>query len=86
MGVGWDGARRRGSINQLFAGTVSGEWHNNHHLYPGGARSGFFWWQLDTAWAHKARNGVSAWSRSPPWCPPDQFAQRGLLFTANFPC
>ncbi|MFO0738314.1 MAG: fatty acid desaturase [Labilithrix sp.] len=38
------------SINQLFAGTVSGEWHNNHHAYPGGARSGFLWWQLDTAW------------------------------------
>lgn len=38
------------SINQLFAGTVSGEWHNNHHLYPNGVRSGFLWWQLDTAW------------------------------------
>jgi sn-1 stearoyl-lipid 9-desaturase len=38
------------SINQLFAGTVSGEWHNNHHAFPGGARSGFLWWQLDTAW------------------------------------
>jgi stearoyl-CoA desaturase (delta-9 desaturase) len=38
------------SINQFFAGTVSGEWHNNHHAYPGGARSGFLWWQLDTAW------------------------------------
>lgn len=38
------------SINQFFAGTVSGEWHNNHHAYPGGARSGFLWWQLDSAW------------------------------------
>jgi sn-1 stearoyl-lipid 9-desaturase len=38
------------SINQLFAGTVSGEWHNNHHMFPNGARSGFLWWQLDTAW------------------------------------
>ena len=38
------------SINQFFAGTVSGEWHNNHHLFPQGARSGFLWWQLDTAW------------------------------------
>ena len=37
------------SINQLFAGTVSSEWHN-HHLFPTGARSGFLWWQLDTAW------------------------------------
>lgn len=38
------------SINQVFAGTVSGEWHNNHHAYPNSARSGFLWWQLDTAW------------------------------------
>jgi stearoyl-CoA desaturase (delta-9 desaturase) len=38
------------SINQLFAGTVSGEWHNNHHLFPAGVRSGFLWWQLDTAY------------------------------------
>lgn len=38
------------SINQFFAGTVSGEWHNNHHLFPTGVRSGFLWWQLDTAY------------------------------------
>jgi sn-1 stearoyl-lipid 9-desaturase len=38
------------SINQFFAGYVSGEWHNNHHLFPSGARSGFLWWQLDSAW------------------------------------
>ena len=38
------------SINQLFAGTVSGEWHNNHHMFPQGVRSGFLWWQQDTAW------------------------------------
>jgi len=48
--VGVDFNRKDLSINQLFAGTVSGEWHNNHHLYPTGARSGFLWWQLDTAW------------------------------------
>jgi sn-1 stearoyl-lipid 9-desaturase len=38
------------SINQLFSGTVAGEWHNNHHAFPGGVRSGFLWWQLDTAY------------------------------------
>ncbi|MBK7857904.1 MAG: fatty acid desaturase [Archangiaceae bacterium] len=48
--VGVDFNRKDLSINQLFAGTVSGEWHNNHHLFPTGARSGFLWWQLDTAW------------------------------------
>nr|MBA2321931.1 acyl-CoA desaturase [Deltaproteobacteria bacterium] len=31
-------------------GFVAGEWHNNHHLYPNGARSGFLWYQLDLAW------------------------------------
>ncbi len=48
--VGVDFNRRDLSINQFFAGTVSGEWHNNHHLYPAGVRSGFLWWQLDTAY------------------------------------
>ena len=38
------------SINQLFRGLVSGEWHSNHHLYPRSARAGFLRWQLDTAW------------------------------------
>ena len=22
-------------------------WHNNHHKYPGSARQGFFWWEID---------------------------------------
>ena len=22
-------------------------WHNNHHHFPGAARQGFFWWELD---------------------------------------
>lgn len=47
---GDDFNRKDLSINQLFAGTVSGEWHNNHHAFPGGVRSGFMWWQLDTAY------------------------------------
>ena len=38
------------SINQFFPGYVAGEWHNNHHLYPHSARSGFLWYQLDLAW------------------------------------
>jgi stearoyl-CoA desaturase (delta-9 desaturase) len=47
---GVDFNRRDLSINQFFAGTVSGEWHNNHHLFPGSARAGFLWWQIDTAY------------------------------------
>jgi stearoyl-CoA desaturase (delta-9 desaturase) len=38
------------SINQIWAGYVAGEWHNNHHLYPNGARAGFLPYQLDLAW------------------------------------
>lgn len=38
------------SINQVWPGYVAGEWHNNHHLYPASARSGFLPYQLDLAW------------------------------------
>ena len=40
------------SINQLWPGYVAGEWHNNHHLYPQSARSGFLPHQLDLAWVY----------------------------------
>lgn len=47
---GIDFNRRDLSINQLWPGYVAGEWHNNHHLYPNGARSGFLRYQLDLPW------------------------------------
>ncbi len=25
-------------------------WHNNHHAFPGTARQGFRWWQIDLSW------------------------------------
>jgi len=25
-------------------------WHNNHHFYPGSARQGFRWWEIDLTW------------------------------------
>ena len=25
-------------------------WHNNHHFFPGTARQGFRWWELDITW------------------------------------
>ena len=25
-------------------------WHNNHHHYPGSARQGFYWWEVDVTW------------------------------------
>lgn len=38
------------SVNQLWPGYVAGEWHNNHHLFPRSARSGFLSYQVDGAW------------------------------------
>ncbi|WP_442588053.1 fatty acid desaturase [Pedobacter sp. AW31-3R] len=38
------------SINQLWPGFVAGEWHNNHHLFPKSARTGFLPHQIDIAW------------------------------------
>ena len=32
----------------LLALLTFGEgWHNNHHYYPGSARQGFAWWEID---------------------------------------
>jgi stearoyl-CoA desaturase (Delta-9 desaturase) len=34
--------------NWFLALLTFGEgWHNNHHHFPGAARQGFFWWELD---------------------------------------
>ncbi|UAY53096.1 fatty acid desaturase [Ferruginibacter albus] len=49
---GIDFDRRNLSINQTRPGIFSGEWHNNHHLYPGSARAGFLKYQLDLAWVY----------------------------------
>jgi sn-1 stearoyl-lipid 9-desaturase len=38
------------SVNQVWPGYVAGEWHNNHHLFPRSARSGFLPYQFDGAW------------------------------------
>jgi fatty-acid desaturase len=46
------------SINQTWPGFVAGEWHNNHHLYPNSARSGFLPGQFDLAWEF-----ISLWSK-----------------------
>jgi sn-1 stearoyl-lipid 9-desaturase len=47
---GADFSRDDRSINQLWPGFVAGEWHSNHHLYPGSARCGFQRHQIDFAW------------------------------------
>ena len=34
--------------NPLLALLTFGEgWHNNHHHFPGSARQGFYWWEVD---------------------------------------
>jgi len=49
------------SINQLWPGYVAGEWHNNHHLFPSSARSGFLHYQLDLAWCYiRLLNAIGA--------------------------
>lgn len=40
------------SVNQIWPGIVAGEWHNNHHLFPKSARSGFKPMQIDLAWVY----------------------------------
>lgn len=47
---GSDFNRRDLSVNQIWPGFVAGEWHNNHHLFPNGARSGFLNYQFDLPW------------------------------------
>jgi stearoyl-CoA desaturase (delta-9 desaturase) len=31
--------------------TLGEGWHNNHHHYPGSARQGFYWWEIDISYA-----------------------------------
>ena len=47
---GVDYNHKDNSVNQLWPGIVAGEWHNNHHLFPKSARSGFKPHQIDFAW------------------------------------
>ncbi len=42
-----DDSRNNGWIALL---TLGEGWHNNHHHYPGAARQGFYWWELDVTW------------------------------------
>ncbi|RYF86878.1 MAG: acyl-CoA desaturase [Chitinophagaceae bacterium] len=49
-GVDFD--RSNLSVNQMRPGLFAGEWHNNHHLYPGSARAGFLAYQLDLPWIY----------------------------------
>ncbi|GLQ99078.1 acyl-CoA desaturase [Dyella mobilis] len=45
-------ATRDNSRNNVWLALITfGEgWHNNHHFYPGSARQGFRWWEIDLTW------------------------------------
>lgn len=45
-------ATRDESRNNLWLALLTfGEgWHNNHHFFPGSARQGFRWWEIDLTW------------------------------------
>ena len=50
------GSRRYATLdssrnNAWLALLTFGEgWHNNHHHFPGSARQGFYWWEVDLTW------------------------------------
>jgi sn-1 stearoyl-lipid 9-desaturase len=42
------GSGEHGRNSMIFGALSMGEgWHNNHHAYPGSARMGLTWWELD---------------------------------------
>jgi stearoyl-CoA desaturase (delta-9 desaturase) len=45
-------ATRDSSRNNWWLAVLTfGEgWHNNHHHFPGSARQGFYWWEIDLTW------------------------------------
>jgi len=52
---GWGSKRfltRDDSRNNLWIAllTLGEGWHNNHHHYPGSARQGFYWWEIDVTY------------------------------------
>ncbi len=56
--------------NPLLALLTFGEgWHNNHHHFPGSARQGFYWWEIDLTYyglRALARLGVIWDLKEPP--------------------
>ena len=64
---------RDDSRNNLWLALLTfGEgWHNNHHFFPGSARQGFRWWEIDLTWyglrALQALGLVSGLKPVPAW-------------------
>jgi len=53
-------ATRDHSRNNLWLAllTLGEGWHNNHHHFPGAARQGFYWWEIDLT--YYALKGLAA--------------------------
>jgi stearoyl-CoA desaturase (delta-9 desaturase) len=67
----------RSRNNWFLAAVTYGEgWHNNHHRYPGAARHGFMWWEIDlTYYVLLLLKAVGLiWSLRDP--PPELLAER----------
>lgn len=64
-----DGSGEHGRNNIIFGALSMGEgWHNNHHAYPGSARMGLTWWELDPGYwviAALAKIGVFSDVKTP---------------------
>jgi stearoyl-CoA desaturase (delta-9 desaturase) len=66
------------SRNNAFFGVIGlGEgWHNNHHAFPGSARHGLRWWEVDTSyWVIRAMELVGL-ARNVRTVEPERMAAR----------
>ncbi len=64
-------ATRDTSRNNVWIALATGGegWHNNHHHYPGSARQGFFWYEVDTSYyvlVLLSKLGLVSHLRQPP--------------------
>ena len=54
-------------------------WHNNHHHYPGAARQGFYWWEIDLTYAGLRLLALFGIVRDLRGVPPQMLDARGEL-------
>ena len=70
---------RDDSRNNLWLALLTfGEgWHNNHHFFPGSARQGFRWWELDmTYYGLRLYAGAGSGVRAETQCPTMSWSRR----------
>lgn len=71
-------ATRDDSRNNAFLALITfGEgWHNNHHHFPGSARQGFAWWELDLTYLGLRAMALLGLVRDLKPVPPDMRTSR----------